>query len=60
MLTLFFETELKNKEDIKKLERNVVNKFKSKIGFTPKIIAVNFKDLPRNEKKSTRISDNRY
>lgn len=60
ILTLFVETELENKEDIKKLEREIVNNFKSKIGFTPKVITVGFKELPRNERKSTRIFDNRY
>lgn len=60
ILTLFFETELEDEEVIKKLEREIVNRFKDRIGFTPKVISVGFKDLPRNEKKSTRIFDNRY
>jgi phenylacetate-CoA ligase len=34
--------------------------FKEKIGITPHAKAVGMMELPRSEKKSTRIFDNRY
>jgi phenylacetate-CoA ligase len=34
--------------------------FKVKIGLTPHAVAVGMGELPRSEKKSTRIFDNRY
>ncbi|MDR3174631.1 MAG: hypothetical protein LBU19_10305 [Treponema sp.] len=34
--------------------------FKERIGITPKPKAVGMGELPRSEKKSTRIFDNRY
>jgi phenylacetate-CoA ligase len=60
ILNLFFETSLKDKEARKNLEKTVEDAFKEKIGLTPKPMAVGMGELPRSEKKSTRIFDNRY
>jgi phenylacetate-CoA ligase len=60
ILNLFFETSLKSKEARKNLEKTVEDAFKEKIGLTPKPMAVGMGELPRSEKKSTRIFDNRY
>ena len=58
-LTLFFETKLTGKERTA-LEKTVRDEFKSRIGITiiPKAVAI--QELPRSEKKSHRIFDNRY
>ena len=58
-LTLFFETKLEGKER-KALENTVGAEFKSKIGITIIPKAVSMMELPRSEKKSHRIFDNRY
>ena len=58
-LTLFFETKLEGK-DRKELENTVLAEFKSKIGITIIPKAVSMMELPRSEKKSHRIFDNRY
>lgn len=42
------------------LEWDLESQFKSKIGLTPIVKVVEIGDLPRSEKKSTRIFDNRY
>jgi len=57
MMTVFFETPL---EERKAVENAVRDKVKSIIGITctPKAVAMG--ELPRSEKKSTRIFDNRY
>jgi phenylacetate-CoA ligase len=60
ILNLFFETPLNDKEVRKTLEKTVEEAFKEKIGLTPKPMAVGMGELPRSEKKSTRIFDNRY
>lgn len=60
ILNLFFETPLNGKEARKNLEKTVEDAFKEKIGLTPKPMAVGMGELPRSEKKSTRIFDNRY
>jgi phenylacetate-CoA ligase len=60
ILNLFFETSLGNRDERKNLEKAVEAAFKEKIGLTPKTIAVGMGELPRSEKKSTRIFDNRY
>jgi phenylacetate-CoA ligase len=60
ILRLFVETALSDKSEIKELEKNVENIFKSVIGVTPEAKAVAIGELPRSEKKSTRIFDNRY
>jgi phenylacetate-CoA ligase len=58
ILTLFFETaETDSKTS---LEKTVEHQFKEKIGTTPKAKAVGMGELPRSEKKSTRVFDNRY
>ncbi|MDR2552312.1 MAG: phenylacetate--CoA ligase [Treponema sp.] len=60
ILNLFFETPLTDKTALKGLEKTVEAAFKEKIGLTPKAMAVAMGELPRSEKKSTRIFDNRY
>ncbi|SHJ48925.1 phenylacetate-CoA ligase [Hathewaya proteolytica DSM 3090] len=58
ILTLFVECE--EGVDKKQLENTIVAEFKNKIGITVNAKAVGMGDLPRSEKKSTRIFDNRY
>ena len=58
IMTLFFETEVAG--DREPLETNVRQHFKTKIGITIVPRAVSIGELPRSEKKSTRIFDNRY
>ena len=60
ILNLFFETPLTGKAALKNLEKTVEEAFKEKIGILPKPMAVGMGELPRSEKKSTRIFDNRY
>ncbi|MCL2319002.1 MAG: phenylacetate--CoA ligase [Treponema sp.] len=60
IVNLLFETGLAGKEERKNLEKIVEDAFKEKIGITPKPLAVGIGELPRSEKKSTRIFDNRY
>jgi len=60
IVNLFFETRLSGRDERKNLEKIVEEAFKEKIGVTPKPIAVGMGELPRSEKKSTRIFDNRY
>lgn len=57
--TLFFETDATG-ADLKKVEHELSANFKSKIGITPIAKAVPIGDLPRSEKKTQRIYDNRY
>ena len=59
ILTLFFETTAIAKEAAA-LEKTVEREFKSQIGLIPVAKAVGMGDLPRSEKKSTRVFDNRY
>ncbi len=59
ILTLFFETSLQG-ADAQALEKSVTAQFKAVIGITPVAKAVQIGDLPRSEKKSTRVFDNRY
>ena len=59
LLTLFFETTLAGTASIN-LEKTVEHEFKRQIGITPKAKAVGMGELPRSEKKSTRVFDNRY
>ena len=58
ILTLFFETEYMDER--KHIEHNVKKYVKERIGLTivPKAVPVG--DLPRSEKKTKRIFDNRY
>ena len=58
ILTLFFETT--EKASIAALEKTVEHEFKERIGLVPKAKAVGMGELPRSEKKSTRVFDNRY
>ncbi|MDR1106736.1 MAG: phenylacetate--CoA ligase [Treponema sp.] len=60
IVNLFFETVLKGRDEMKNLEKTVEDAFKHTIGITVKPIAVAMGELPRSEKKSTRIFDNRY
>ena len=59
IMTLFFETDLEG-ASASKLEAVVVNAFKDKVNLTPIAKAVAIGDLPRSEKKTTRVFDNRY
>lgn len=58
LLTLFVEVKPQADKDI--LEKLISDMFKLKIGITVKVKPVDLGDLPRSEKKSTRIFDNRY
>ena len=58
IFTLFVE--VKNGTDMKVFERNIVKEFKDRIGITIKCKPVSVGDLPRSEKKTARIYDNRY
>lgn len=60
ILTVFFETIIHESQDRKNLEKKVETIFKDKIGITANMKAVGLGELPRSEKKSTRIFDNRY
>ncbi|HZK52699.1 MAG TPA: phenylacetate--CoA ligase [Desulfosporosinus sp.] len=58
ILTLFFE--LENEADKASVEQSVKYHCKTNIGITVVPKAVSIGELPRSEKKSTRIFDNRY
>lgn len=58
ILTLFVEA--KPEANHYYLEIEIRDKFKSKIGLTPYVKIVEIGELPRSEKKSTRVFDNRY
>jgi phenylacetate-CoA ligase len=60
ILTLFFETPLEMGKEAAALEKTVEREFKQRIGIMPKAKAVGMGELPRSEKKSTRVFDNRY
>jgi phenylacetate-CoA ligase len=60
IVTLFFETPVRDKDGIKALAETVQAAFKEKIGITAKITPVGMGELPRSEKKTTRVFDNRY
>jgi phenylacetate-CoA ligase len=60
ILTLFFETPLEPGGPASGLEKTVETEFKASIGIVPKAKAVGMGELPRSEKKSTRVFDNRY
>ncbi len=53
IMTLFFETD--SMADAKAIELNLQNHFKAKVGITIVPHAVAIGELPRSEKKSTRI-----
>lgn len=60
ILTLFFETPVTGGTEIKTLEKDVEAAFKKQVGLTADAKATSMGELPRSEKKSTRIFDNRY
>jgi phenylacetate-CoA ligase len=60
IVTVFFETPRSSAEERKALEKTVEREFKTAIGMTPKAKAVGMGELPRSEKKTPRIFDNRY
>ena len=60
ILTLFFETTLEIGKPSADLEKTVNNEFRKRIGITPKSKAVGMGELPRSEKKTPRVFDNRY
>jgi phenylacetate-CoA ligase len=64
ILTLFFESpavvSAVPTEAVHNLEKTVEHEFKERIGLMPKAKAVGMGELPRSEKKSTRVFDNRY
>ncbi|MCL2059368.1 MAG: phenylacetate--CoA ligase [Oscillospiraceae bacterium] len=60
ILTLFFETELQIGAPSASLEKVVENEFRQHIGIASRARAVSMGELPRSEKKSTRVFDNRY
>jgi phenylacetate-CoA ligase len=60
ILTLLFETKLEIGASTYNLEKTVEEEFKEKIGIMPITKAVSMGELPRSEKKSTRVFDNRY
>lgn len=60
ILTLFFESTFDAGAPRKELEKTVEKAFKEKIGIVPQAKAVGIGDLPRSEKKTTRVFDNRY
>ena len=59
IMTVFFETDAGG-EDREQIERNMESIFKGKLGMTPNAKAVAIGELPRSEKKTQRIFDNRY
>ena len=59
IMTVFFETEATG-EARETIERNMESIFKGKLGMTPQAKAVAIGELPRSEKKTKRIFDNRY
>lgn len=59
IMTVFFETDA-SVEGREQIERNMESIFKGKLGMTPNAKAVAIGELPRSEKKTQRIFDNRY
>lgn len=59
IMTIFFETDC-DKSQLENIELKVRNHFKERVGVTVVPKAVSIGDLPRSEKKSNRIFDNRY
>ena len=60
VITLFVETPLKTKKARHALEKSIKDRIKSviNVGVVPKAVEVG--DLPRSEKKTTRVFDYRY
>ena len=42
------------------MDETNATEFRNRSGFTPQVKPVDIEDLPRSEKKTTRIFDNRY
>ena len=59
IMTLFVEMDAAG-DDKKRIEENLGLVFKAKIGMTPVVKGVAIGELPRSEKKTKRIYDNRY
>ena len=59
IMTVFFETDA-GIEECQQIERNMESIFKGKLGMTPNAKAVAIGELPRSEKKTQLIFDNRY
>lgn len=59
IMTVFFETEATG-EDLARVEEQMAALFKAKMNMTPNPKGVPIGDLPRSEKKTKRIFDNRY
>ena len=59
ILTVFFETDAIG-EDLAAVEAQMAALFKAKLNITPNPRGVPIGDLPRSEKKTKRIFDNRY
>jgi phenylacetate-CoA ligase len=60
IMTVYFETETDDQLVRRDIEDAVLETFKNRIGVTVVPKAVGMGELPRSEKKSTRIYDNRY
>jgi len=60
VVTVFFETQRTAAKDRRALEKTVEHEFKAAVGMTPNAKAVGMGELPRSEKKTPRIFDNRY
>lgn len=60
IVTVYFETDAQEEAHRSEVENKVRKIFKELIGITIVPKAVDLCDLPRSEKKSTRIFDNRY
>ena len=58
IITIYFET--RYIEDKEELELKVKEVFKSQVGIAIIAKAVTIGELPRSEKKTTRVFDNRY
>lgn len=59
IMTVFFETEAEGEERVR-VEEDMKLIFKGKLGMTPNTKGVAIGELPRSEKKTKRIFDNRY
>ena len=60
IVTVFFETPVAKGEGMNDLVKHVAAEFKAGIGINVTCKAVAVGELPRSEKKSTRVFDNRY
>ena len=60
IMTVYFECTVADPLARKAVESAVVKAFKNRVGIAIEPVAVSVGELPRSEKKSTRILDNRY